>query len=143
MAKLNIDDNDINIPSDTIGIDMGQSLTKIAHFVKNELILLLLPTKTGIKELKEFLNSKKGTYSKFNFTGGKSFKLYREYSEICKVELYNEFQANVKGIDYLYFLEKHKKLLPSLIVTLGTGTSIILKEESFICNGGGIFHGHD
>jgi len=108
--------------------------------------LLLLPTKTGIKELKEFLNSKKDTYSKFNFTGGKSFKLYREYSEICKVGLYNEFQANVKGIDYLYFLEKHKKLLPSLIVTLGTGTSIILKEESFnhlevSAMGGGFFMG--
>lgn len=146
MAKLNIDDNDIKISSDTIGIDMGQSLTKIAYFDKNELNLLFLPTKTGIIELKDLLNSKKNTYSKFNFTGGKSFKLYKEYSEICKVGLYNEFQANVKGIEYLYFLEKHEKLLSSLIVTLGTGTSIILKEESFnhlggSAMGGGFFMG--
>ena len=39
MLKINIHDNYNRIPSDTIGIDMGQSLTKIAYLDKEELTL--------------------------------------------------------------------------------------------------------
>jgi type II pantothenate kinase len=84
--------------------------------------------------------------STFNFTGGKSFRLFKEHSKSHDANLFNEFEANTKGIEYLYLLEKSKPLKSSLIVTMGTGTSIILKEETFThiggsAMGGGFFMG--
>jgi len=146
MLKINLSVKNNTIPSDTIGIDMGQSLTKIAYLDESGLNLLSLSTQKGILEIKEFIESRKTSDSNFNFTGGRCYRLFKEYSNDLKVNIFNEFAATIKGIEYLYLLEKKKGLLSSLVVTLGTGTSIVLKEELFkhlggSSMGGGFFMG--
>ncbi|MFX1502701.1 MAG: hypothetical protein ACFFDH_17200, partial [Promethearchaeota archaeon] len=76
----------------------------------------------------------------------KSFNLYKEYYEILTASLINEFEANVKGIEFLLSLEKDEELSRSLVVTIGTGTSIILKNDNIqhlggSAIGGGFFMG--
>lgn len=146
MPKINLSDNAIEIPSDKIGIDMGQSLSKIAYLDNNELILSSFATHTRLTEIKTLLNAKKDQFRMFNFTGGRSFELYTEYSKDFKSNLINEFEANVKGIEFLHTLEKKKDLSRSLIVNMGTGTSVVLKTDTFehlggSAMGGGFFMG--
>ena len=146
MLKINLSIKNSYIPIDTIGIDMGQSLTKIAYLDENSLNLLSISTQKGIPEIKKFIESKKTSDSNFNFTGGRCFKLFKEYSNEIQVNIFNEFEAIIKGIEYLYLLEKNKKLLSSLVVTMGTGISIVLQREIFkhlggSSMGGGFFMG--
>jgi len=146
MSKIIINENVIQIPSDSIGIDMGQSLSKIAYLESTELTFFSFPTQTSILRIKEFLNSKRGQENILNFTGGKSFNLYKEYSKIFKTKIINEFEANVKGIEFLYNMEKKKELPQALIVTIGTGTSIVLNNDNYehvggSALGGGFFMG--
>jgi len=146
MLKIILSDNDIKIPSDIIGIDMGQTLSKLAYLGDNELILSSFPTQTSISDIKLFLNLKKEQFKIFNFTGGKSFELYKEYSKDFKANIINEFEANVRGIEFLHNLEKKKEISRSLIVTIGTGTSIVLKDNTYqhlggSAMGGGFFMG--
>ena len=146
MPKIILNDNVIEIPLDKIGIDMGQTLSKIAYFDNNELNLSCFPTRTSLSEIRTLLNIKKDQLKIFNFTGGRSFQLYTEYSKDFTSNLINEFEANVKGIEFLYTLEKKKDLSRSLIVTIGTGTSIVLKNDNFkhlggSALGGGFFMG--
>ena len=140
MSKINLSDNAIEIPSDKIGIDMGQSLSKIAYLDNNKLTLSSFATHTRLAEIKTLLNAKKDQFRMFNF------ELYTEYSKDFKSNLINEFEANVKGIEFLHTLEKKKDLSRSLIVTMGTGTSIVLKTDTFehlggSAMGGGFFMG--
>ena len=125
---------------------MGQTLTKIALVEGNNLNLLIMPTPADFQEIKTFLMSKKEEYNKFTFTGGKAFSLNKEFSKEVESKLLNEFEANSKGIELLYMLNKKKELPPSLVVSIGTGTSIVLKKESFqhlggTALGGGFFMG--
>ena len=58
----------------------------------------------------------------------------------------DEFEANLKGIEYLFQSNKKQPLPHSLIVTIGTGTSMVLKKENFshlggTALGGGFFMG--
>ena len=55
--------------------------------------------------------------------------------------LINEFDANVKGSEFLYILNKNRSLKPSLIVTLGTGISILLYHQKVIHLGGSAMGG--
>lgn len=146
MLKINLSDNVVEIPSDKIGIDMGQTLSKIAYIDNNEINLSSFPTQTSLLEIKALLNVKKDQLRIFNFTGGRSFELYTKYSKDFKAKLINEFEANVKGIEFLHTLEKKKELPHSLIVTIGTGTSIVLKNDKIkhlggSALGGGFFMG--
>lgn len=146
INKISLDKIKIQIPIDTIGIDMGQTLIKIALIEGNDLNLLIMPTRADYKDIKTFLMSKKGQYTKFIFTGGKAFSLNKEFSKEVESILLNEFEANSKGIEMLYALNKKKELPPSLVVSIGTGTSIVLKKESFqhlggTALGGGFFMG--
>jgi type II pantothenate kinase len=141
MSKIILSDNSIKIPLDIIGIDMGQSLTKFAYLEGDQLNLYSYPTQTGIPTIKKFLESKKSQLNKFNFTGGKSYELYKEYSNEFETKLINEFEANVNGIEFLYNLEKKVDLTRSLIVTIGTGTSIVLVNDKFEHLGGSALGG--
>jgi len=146
MLKISINNNFTKIPSDTIGIDMGHSLSKFAYLEEKDLSLSCFSTQTNIESINYFINSKKDLFNVFNFTGGKSFKLYNEYLKDFDSYLLNEFEANVKGVEFLYTMEKKRKLSRSLVVTVGTGTSIVLKNDGVqhlggSALGGGFFMG--
>jgi len=146
IIRIPLTESISNLPSGVIGIDMGQSLTKIARFERNELILSFFPTKSNFKTINDFLNSKKEIYHTFNFTGGKAYYTYKKFSKEFQTNLINEFKTIVKGIEFLHLLEKKRDLPHSLIISIGTGTSLILKKDSFkhlggSAIGGGLFMG--
>ncbi len=139
--KISLTQTDLKLPLNVIGIDMGQSLTKIAFVENNDLMMTTIQTQSNFKNIKDFLDSKKLDFHKFNFTGGKAFNLYKSFSEEIEVNLYIEFEANVRGLEFLYKANKNKKLPPSLIITIGTGTSMILKNQEFEHVGGSAIGG--
>jgi len=141
MFQIKLGDDINKIPPNKIGIDMGQTLSKFAYMEGNEIILGSFHRQTNISTLDKFLKSKKSQFNNFNFTGGKSFDLYKEYSKGFESILINEFEANVRGIEFLYKLEKSEELSRSLIVTIGTGTSIVLLNDKIIHLGGSALGG--
>jgi type II pantothenate kinase len=146
MLNINIETSNVNFPEDTIGVDMGQTLSKLAYLENNELKLTWFPTQTGLNSIEKMIEAKKGRFQNINFTGGKSYSLFQKYSRDFNTNLINEFEANVKGIETLHMIEKKKVLSSSLIVTIGTGTSIVSKNGSYehlggTAIGGGFFMG--
>ncbi len=144
IKKILLEQTHFKIPSDTIGVDIGQSLTKISYLKDNEIILKI--GETNFKEIEEFLDENKSKFNKINFTGGKAYKLYKKYSNSINTNLINEFEANIRGLEFLYEHYKKKALPPSLIVTIGTGTSLVLKRDKIehlggSAMGGGFFMG--
>jgi len=103
-------------------------------------------TQPDFKDITEFIKDKEDIVSRIRFSGGKAFKVFKQYSNKFHTKLINEFQANTKGIEFLYNFNKKKSLPFSLIVTFGTGTSIVLKKEHLehlggTAMGGGFFMG--
>ena len=146
MLNINIDNSTVNFPEDTIGVDMGQTLSKLAYLEKNELKLSYFPTQTDLASIEKTIEMKIGQFKRINFTGGKSFNLFQTYSKSKETNIINEFEANVKGIEIMHLLEKKKVLPPSLIVTIGTGTSLVSKRDTHehlggTAMGGGFFMG--
>jgi len=143
LSKDNLTNN-VNL--NTIGVDVGHSLTKVALIEKNELFLFLLKSNNGEENVSEFLIPKKGLYKNINFTGGGAFKLQKKLAQEFNVSLLDEFIANYMGIEKLHAIIKKKELPPSLIISIGTGTSIVYKDK-FIKHlggtaiGGGFFMG--
>jgi type II pantothenate kinase len=136
----------MNISSDVVGIDIGQSLTKVAYRKGNEIVLSMTQTSSDFREIIEFLDFNKKKFRVINFTGGKAFSLYKRYSKETKTNLINEFEANIEGLEFLYKLSKNRALPASLVVTIGTGTSIVLKSDNVehiggSAMGGGLFMG--
>ncbi|MFX1312147.1 MAG: hypothetical protein ACFFHD_06000 [Promethearchaeota archaeon] len=136
LIKIPLEENLSYFPSSTIGIDIGQSLSKIAYVKDNELHLLVNPTENDHLKVKKFLDSNKNIFSILNVTGGRGYGLYQHYSGEFKTQLINEFEANVKGVEIFYQIEKKKDIAPSLVVTIGTGTSIVLRKDKFEHLGG-------
>jgi len=146
MFNIKIDNLDVEIPQDTIGVDMGQSLSKIVYLESGILNFSYFLTQTESRSLEDALKSRTKHYKKINFTGGKSFSLFQAYSKKFEAKLINEFEANAKGVEILHLLEKRKELSPSLIVTIGTGTSMVSKKDSIkhlggTAMGGGFYMG--
>ena len=81
----------IKFPSNTIGIDMGQSLTKFAYLREKNLYLNYFPTQKNDLTIQNSLDSKIDLYPRFNFTGGKSYDLYKTYSKRIKTKLISFF----------------------------------------------------
>jgi len=103
-------------------------------------------TSSDFSEINEFIKINKNQYKKINFTGGKAFLSYKKYSNEFATDLINEFDANIGGVEFLYENNKNKPLPPSIVVTLGTGTSMILKTDVIkhlggSAMGGGFFMG--
>lgn len=145
-VKIRFEQIKVQIPFDTVGIDIGQSLTKVAYWKDNAIELLISHTGSNVSEVDEFLNLNKTRINRVNFSGGKAFILYKKYSDDFKTSLVNEFEANIKGLEFLYENYKSRVLPPSLVVTLGTGTSIVLNKEKIehlggSAMGGGFFMG--
>ncbi len=144
--KIRLEHPEINIPSDVVGIDIGQSLTKVAYRKENEIVLSMSQTGSDFREIIEFLDFSRKNFNIINFTGGKAFSLYKKYSNETKTNLINEFEANIEGLEFLYKHYKSKALPASLVVTIGTGTSIVLKSDNVehiggSAMGGGLFMG--
>ncbi|MFX1588131.1 MAG: hypothetical protein ACFFC1_08250 [Promethearchaeota archaeon] len=122
-------------------VDIGQTLTKIVYYDQDELKMRMFPTDPELKKLINFFEQNKDRFKELKFTGGKAYNIYKEYSNTFKTVLINEFDANLKGIEFLYDLIKKKPFKPSLIVTLGTGTSILLYRQKAIHLGGSAMGG--
>ncbi|MBY9018387.1 MAG: hypothetical protein KGD66_06095 [Candidatus Lokiarchaeota archaeon] len=118
-----------NIPHNVIGIDLGQSLTKLVHLENKHLILSVFPTESNFKNILAYLQNIDLTNIKLNLTGGKAFYFQQKIKNDYNSTMFNEFEANVNGIDFLFNLKKSKSLPEALIITIGTGSSIILKKE--------------
>jgi len=103
-------------------------------------------TQPSYNEIIDIIDENEDKISQITFTGGKAFELFKRYSNNFQTKLINEFQANTKGIEFLYNFNKKKALPLSLIVTFGTGTSITLRKD-FVehlggtAMGGGFFMG--
>ncbi len=147
IIKIQITQSDINFPLNVVGIDLGQTLTKIAYLEKeNELNLLMLSTNLDYKKICEFLESVLINNKRINFTGGRAFTFHEIFLKKTESKLLNEFQSNAKGIEALYLLNKKKVLPNSLIINIGTGTFVLLKKQEFkhlggSALGGGFFMG--
>jgi type II pantothenate kinase len=139
--KLQDEPNLKNIPQNVIGIDIGQSLTKISYLYKNQLHLLIHPTQDDYDYINKYLIDNNLTDMKLNLTGGKAYYYQKQLSHSYKSTIFNEFEANVSGIDILFNLKKSKSLPEALITTIGTGSSMILKKESYEHIGGSALGG--
>ncbi|MFX1235765.1 MAG: hypothetical protein ACFFBY_14630 [Promethearchaeota archaeon] len=129
-----------------IGIDVGQSLTKIAFLEKESLILSIGATKNNFHQIMKLIETFKLNLNQINFTGGKAFDLFKKYENSYHCNLIDEFEANVKGLDITFRYKRNKPLPPSLIITIGTGTSFVLKNKTIkhiggTALGGGFFMG--
>ena len=129
------------IPQNENGVDLGQSLTKIAYLNKDELILIVHPTQDDYEYINKFLRDNNLTEMKLNLTGGKAYYYQKQHSQNSNSTIFNEFEANVNGIETLYYLKKSKNLPETLIITFGTGSSMILKKESHKHIGGSALGG--
>jgi type II pantothenate kinase len=144
--KLQLRDTKDEIPTETVGIDIGQSLTKIAYLSSNEIILNMSQTSSDFSRIDEFIEINKNQHKKINFTGGKAYIPYKKYSNEFETNILSEFDANIGGIEFLYEHAKNKPMPTSIVVTLGTGTSILLKTDGIThlggsAMGGGFFMG--
>jgi len=127
--------------SQIVALDIGQTLTKTAYYDQGVLRLQMFPTRPEFNKVVKLLEENKVHFIELRFTGGKAFSLYKKYSNQLKSVLINEFEANVKGLDFLSFLNKNRTLSPSLIVTFGTGTSIVLFHQKLEHLGGSAMGG--
>ncbi|MHA1916458.1 MAG: hypothetical protein ACW97V_19065 [Promethearchaeota archaeon] len=146
MLKINIDNHELKIPTDIIGIDMGQSLSKLAYFEGESILLSKFTTQTKTYIVENEIDVKTERFKELHFTGGKCFKSYTNYAEKGKAKIIDEFEATVKGLETLHIIEKKKSLPSSLIVTIGTGTSMVSSKEKVehlggTAIGGGFFMG--
>jgi type II pantothenate kinase len=140
---LSVENNETlsQLNSNTIGIDLGQTLTKITYYDDEQLVLLLHPTVIPYEFLFQFLEQNDFSEKKINLTGGKGYDFYKMIEKKYVTSIFGEFEANVRGIEFLYQF-KQKKVLPHcLIITIGTGTSMILRREKFEHIGGSALGG--
>ena len=144
--KIRLEPPEMNISPDVVGIDIGQSLTKVAYHKENEILLFMSQTGSDFREIIDFLDFNRKNFKVITFTGGKAFSLYKKYSNETKTNLINEFEANIEGLEFLYKHYKNRALPASVVVTIGTGTSIVLKSDNVehiggSAMGGGLFMG--
>ncbi|MFX0017253.1 MAG: hypothetical protein ACFFAK_13905 [Promethearchaeota archaeon] len=145
-AKIQISSFEAKLLFKKVGIDIGQSLTKIAYIDGGNMILSIFPTKQSFNKISEFFDIIKSDIEQVNLTGGKAYIVFKKYEKQYHCKLIDEFKANVKGVEFLFQSNKKQSLPHSLIVTIGTGTSVILKKENFshiggTALGGGFFMG--
>jgi len=139
--KLQDEANLTIIPQNVIGIDLGQSLTKIAYLYGDDLSLIIHPTQDDYEYINKYLVDNNLTDMKLNLTGGKAYYFKQQLSKIYRSSIFNEFEAIVNGIDILFNFKKSKSVPKALIITIGTGSSMILKKDSYEHIGGSALGG--
>jgi len=131
--KVKVENLDLQKFINNYGIDIGYTLTKIAYIEKSWIILREFSTNNDLKKMIKQINEIIKENSSLNFTGGLGYEVFNFFSKSHKSILIDEFKANIKGAEILYFLEK-KKSFPSkaIIASLGTGTSFtLIKNNEF------------
>ncbi len=104
-----------------LGIDAGASLTKISYVKDDKLIFKSFLT--NYNEIYKFLNENQEF--KINLTGGKAFKIYKNFNKDKNCQLINEFEAQCRGVEVLFELNEKKMPLDMLFISVGTGTSML------------------
>jgi len=99
------------------------------YYNKDQLQLYIKPTDGEIDDVIKQIEDSSKKIDAVHFTGGRAYELHKKYSKKYKSTLVDEFEANINGIDLLYMFKKQKTLFSSLIVTIGTGTSIVKKDK--------------
>jgi len=127
--KLDFKAREYKVPKNIIGIDIGQTLTKCAYLKNDEILLLIKPTNDTITDIIKEIKSSKVDINAIHFTGGKAYNIYKDYEKEYESIILDEFEANINGMNFLYKLRKKKDFLNSLVVSIGTGTSIVLKRK--------------
>ena len=145
-VKIQLSPSEQEKLTNKLGIDIGQSLTKIAYFRRGELLLSFFPTKEVFEQVSNLLKVREVNIKHINLTGGKAYEIFKRYNKKFHCQLIDEFKANYTGIEFIYQNYNNNPLPPSLIVTIGTGTSMILKKENVThiggtALGGGFFMG--
>ncbi|PLT32517.1 type II pantothenate kinase [Bacillus sp. V5-8f] len=110
-----------------IGIDAGGSLLKMAYFEEEKLHVRTHSYQDTTSLIQWLMMI--APNAEILITGGKS-RLIREKLVTLAKEI-DEFEATPAGAAYLFKQEAKHSLKPSILVNIGTGTSIyLLKEDS-------------
>ncbi|OKY77234.1 MAG: Activator of 2-hydroxyglutaryl-CoA dehydratase, HSP70-class ATPase [Candidatus Methanohalarchaeum thermophilum] len=123
---------DLDFFEERIGVDAGQTLTKVAyvergtpqfHFYRTDLDKIdLLRRKIGFRD------------KLLSLTGGKAL-YYKEKLDIDQINILEEFKANSIGVRHL--VPKEKRPSEYLVVTIGSGTSIVHEKGEEVRHVGG------
>ncbi|TFF94341.1 MAG: hypothetical protein EU544_04615 [Promethearchaeota archaeon] len=137
---LKEDKKDWSLPSQSIGLDMGNSLTKIAYLEEERLNLVSLYTPSRSEEIVDILRQKGILNKTYNLTGGKAYSLHIQL-EKDQSTLISEFEANAQGIRVLMHYGHIKALDKCMVVSFGTGTSVVLNDAEVRHLGGSALGG--
>lgn len=118
---INLTSTLANTLKSKLGIDAGASLTKISYVKDDKLIFKSFLT--NYNEIYKFLNENQEF--KINLTGGKAFKIYKNFNKDKNCQLINEFEAQCRGVEVLFELNEKKMPLDMLFISVGTGTSML------------------
>ncbi len=114
-----------------MGIDAGSSLVKLAYFEGNRFHFKKYPY-YNIEELSNWLNALHPNIV-IGLTGGRSERIKQLVN--YKINTFNEFDSLEKGLESVTDLNPDKK--KSIIVNVGTGTSIFMYDSSNLKRVGG------
>jgi type II pantothenate kinase len=107
----------------TAGIDLGGSLTKIAHGQKPE--LAIFPS-LDLNAILSYIKAKALTH--LVLTGGGSVTQRAVFADF-RVETADEFESIIRGTNYL-LAQQGGAVFPYALVSIGTGTSISKVDRS-------------
>jgi type II pantothenate kinase len=105
------------------GIDLGGSLTKIAHGQAPEFVIF---PSTHLSDILAYIQTQSLTH--LVLTGGGSVKQRAAFADF-RVETADEFESSVRGTNYL-LEQQGGAVFPYALVSIGTGTSISKVEPS-------------
>jgi type II pantothenate kinase len=136
IIKVSVPQHRKLFPTNIYGIDIGFTLTKFAFFDGKDLILELKPTVLAEKDIENKCNELLEKRFKLNLTGGGSFKLYNLIREKGHVTLCKEFVANALGCKGLIDFQEGSVTPGPIVVSIGTGTSVVLGYDEIRHLGG-------
>ncbi|WP_042473548.1 type II pantothenate kinase [Bacillus ndiopicus] len=106
----------------SIGIDAGGTLTKMAYFNERDQLVLESFPSNDLLRVKEWLKQHPNV-EEIGLTGGRTEQLREQLETMKSIEYILEFEATLKGVQYLLVQEGHE-IDDAIITNIGTGTSI-------------------
>lgn len=111
----------------SIGIDAGGTLTKMAYFNEQGQLMLESFPSNDLQLVKKWLKEHPSV-EEIGLTGGRTEQLREQLETIKSIEYIVEFEATLKGVQYLLIKEGHQ-VDNAIITNIGTGTSIHYMEN--------------